>query len=290
MNLACTLGLHKWSEDCAKCARCGKTRSAMHHKLKGCTCSKCGREFHKIGEHGCWCAREGCNVRLHIWNGCKCSRCGSGRDEAHDWQGCKCSRCDAVREQGHDWQGCKCSRCGAIREQGHDWQGCKCSRCGAVREQGHDWNRNCERCSSCRAKRHGIHVWQNDVCSLCGTTSWRSNRTKISDQVQRALLDVIRMQLLDTEGDVMLFQLNQAFEMQMMFNRAAREDDGLRKRLYAEAVEKPLAARREKRMRDSLRSALAGITENWGAPTDAVLAIAEGLVPQENSWLLEPGE
>jgi hypothetical protein len=107
MNIACALGIHKWS-GCA-CLRCG----TVSHQWDNCKCRKCGEIR---GEHS--------------WNGCKCTTCGKARDEGHTWNGCLCTSCHKIL---HTWNHCCCSRCGKQRDEEHEWQGPKCVKCGTIR-------------------------------------------------------------------------------------------------------------------------------------------------------------
>jgi hypothetical protein len=122
MNIACALGIHKWS-GCA-CVRCG----TVSHQWDNCKCRKCGEIREEHTWNGCLCTT--CHKILHIWDRCKCSRCGKQRDEEHEWVACKCKVCGKQRDQEHVWVACKCEVCGRIR---HEWEGPKCATCGTTR-------------------------------------------------------------------------------------------------------------------------------------------------------------
>jgi hypothetical protein len=56
MSVLCSVGLHRWGS----------------------------------GEHGCRCARRGCDASRHLLEKCKCSRC---RTSVHQYEGLKCAVC-----------------------------------------------------------------------------------------------------------------------------------------------------------------------------------------------------
>ncbi len=111
MNLRCPIGLHSWNEDCQKCARCGRARSAPHD----------------------W-----------LWNCESCARCRKTRDAAHDWESnCeKCRNCGRTRYAAHDWSRDPKKKC-------EDYEVEKCLRCRRTRWAGHDWSDDCNLCRAC---------------------------------------------------------------------------------------------------------------------------------------------
>jgi hypothetical protein len=134
VGIGCMIGLHNW--DGCKCAKCGKVRDEGHDWSQNCEkCARCGKAI----------------TSVHVWNGCKCVTCRNTRDEGHDWsQNCeKCALCDKERQDAHSWDGCECSDCRKTRDEGHNWNGCKCSKCGRTRDQGHEWKGTGERCATC---------------------------------------------------------------------------------------------------------------------------------------------
>ena len=57
MGINCLLGNHDWTQDCGRCAQCGKTRVDAHRSEK-CRCTKCGAHL------------------PHRWVNETCSECG----------------------------------------------------------------------------------------------------------------------------------------------------------------------------------------------------------------------
>jgi hypothetical protein len=169
--------------------------TCVFHKLKGCTCVKCGREFHAYktpNRKTCVCSR--CykinpNPAAHVLPSaptvfldqpartrgsvCHCTRCN---ETVHDWDGCTCRKCGESRggvdESGHAWDGCVCTKCGRKRPVEHDshaWDGCVCTKCGETKPievEGHAWQ-GCV-CQRCGAKRDDQHAWDGCKCKACG--------------------------------------------------------------------------------------------------------------------------
>jgi polyhydroxyalkanoate synthesis regulator phasin len=84
MIIRCKIGIHDWSNDCAKCSRCGKTRNKQHDWSKNCE---------------------------------KCANCNYSRENVHEWAKCKCTKCETTRNEEHTWNLNKCINCGITKKE-----------------------------------------------------------------------------------------------------------------------------------------------------------------------------